>query len=67
MLAINRIIHAAHFILGYFSCELVERNAGLRMIVEGGPAHERHRFIRREIPAVILECNHAQSGDQAIG
>ncbi len=66
MLAVDRIIHAAHFIFGNFARELAERCAGLRVRVEHDTAHERHRFIRRKIAAVVLESDHSQSSNQAI-
>ena len=67
MPAVDGIIHSAHFIFGNFPCELPEGRASLRMFVEHGPAHERHGFIRRKIVAVIIECDHPESGNQSIG
>src|SRR5258708_35362121 len=65
MPAVDRVVHAAHFIFGNFPCELTESRASLRMFIEHGPPHKRHRFIRRKIVAVILPCGPPPSSKQA--
>ena len=67
MLAIDRVIHATHFVLRDFRRERAQSCTDFGMLIESRATHQRHGFVWRKIMAVVLQGNHVQRRDQPIG
>ena len=67
MLAIHRVVEAAHVVIGNLSCQFIQRLSHLRMACQHLRPNDRHGFVRREVVAIVFQNEQIQRGDQSIG